>query len=321
MNKLSSIPRRRFIKVSALATGAVGLANISLANVIPAGETKRKIAVFTKCLQFMEMGPMGELLAGLGFDGSDMPVRPGGQVLPESVATDLPKAYKALQKSGVGIPMITTAITNPDAPETHQILKTAANLGIKHYRMGWMNYDNSKSITDNLETFKRVFEAFDKLHRKYGIRGEYQNHSGRSLGSTVWDLHHVIKDLDPEFTGVQYDVRHATVEGGNSWPLGMQLVAPWIGTTDIKDFIWEKNQRGEWRVKSVPLGEGMVDFETYFTEFKKLNNSAPISIHYEYDLGGAENGSKNPHMPLPEIKKWLAKDLAVLKELLIQYKI
>jgi len=308
------LARRKFLKVSAITATGVSLSGLNIAGEVSPAKPLREIAIFTKCLQFMEMGAMGDLLAELGFSGSDMPVRPGGQVLPEIVNTDLPKAFKILKNSGVGIPMITTAIIDPDTPETHAILKTSADLGIRHYRMGWMNYDGNKTIIENLDAFRKTFEAFDKLHRKYGIRGEYQNHSGRSLGSPVWDIHHVLKDIDPEYTGVQYDVRHATVEGGNSWPLGMQLVALWIGTTDIKDFIWEKNDRGLWRPKSVPLGEGMVDFTTYFNEFKKLNNTAPVSIHYEYDLGGAEHGNKNPTMPLAEIKKWLAKDLAWLKE-------
>ena len=321
MNDYPTMARRQFLKVSAITATGLGLGNLSLAGKISDYKTQRDIGIFTKCLQFMQMGAMGELLAELGFSGSDMPVRPGGQVLPENVTTDLPKAFKILRNSGVGIPMITTAITDPEAPETNAILKTSAKLGIRHYRMGWINYDLKKSIIENLDTFRKTFDAFDKLHRKYGIRGEYQNHSGRSLGSTVWDIHQVLKDIDPEFTGVQYDVRHATVEGANSWILGMQLIAPWIGTTDIKDFIWEKNDRGQWRPKSVPLGEGMVDFETYFNEFKKLNITAPISIHYEYDLGGAEHGNKNTAMPLADIKRWLAKDLAWLKEQLEKYKL
>jgi L-ribulose-5-phosphate 3-epimerase len=319
MNDHPTMARRQFLKVSAITATGLSLSGLTLAGEVSAYKTQREIAIFTKCLQFMEMGAMGELLAELGFSGSDMPVRPGGQVLPENVTTDLPKTLKILQKSGVGIPMITTAIIDPEAPETHNILKTAAELGIGYYRMGWKNYDLKKSIIENLDTFRKTFDAFDKLHRRYGIRGEYQNHSGRSLGSTVWDIHHVLKDIDPEFTGVQYDVRHATVEGANSWILGMQLISPWIGTTDIKDFIWEKNDRGQWRPKSVPLGEGMVDFTTYFNEFKKLNNTAPMSIHYEYDLGGAEHGNLNPSMPLAEIKKWLAKDLTFLKEQLEKY--
>lgn len=306
--------RREFIRISALAAGGITLAGTAFAGAGKVTRNSPSIAVFTKCLQFMKMGEMGALLAELGFDGADMPVRPGGQVLPENVKAGLPAALRELKQSGVGIPMITTAITDPEDPLTHDILKTAADLGIGYYRMGWLPYDMKKSIPENLVHFRRIFEAFDKLHRQYGIRGEYQNHAGRNLGSTVWDLHEVLKEMDPEYTGVQYDVRHATVEGGNSWILGMNLIKPWIGTTDIKDFIWEKNPNGRWTAKSVPLGEGMVDFAAYFREYNSIKGSAPISIHYEYDLGGAEHGNLNPKMPLAEIRKWLVKDLTILTE-------
>ena len=135
-----------------------------------------------------------------------------------------------------------------------------------------------------------------------------------------------VRDLDPRWMGAQYDIRHAVVEGGASWPLGMKLLAPWIRTTDIKDFIWKKNENGEWKITNVPLGEGMVDFEEYlkavstaflfaFLIYKNLsfNIEAPVSIHYEYDLGGAERGRKDPTMSRDEIYSWLKKDITFLK--------
>jgi sugar phosphate isomerase/epimerase len=64
----------------------------------------------------------------------------------------------------------------------------------------------------------------------------------------------------------------------------------------------------------VPLGEGMVDFKAYFELYKSLNIEAPVSIHYEYDLGGAENGSTNPSMPREEIYAWLKKDITYFKK-------
>jgi hypothetical protein len=57
----------------------------------------------------------------------------------------------------------------------------------------------------------------------------------------------------------------------------------------------------------------MVDFKTYFELYKSFNIEAPVSIHYEYDLGGAELGRKDPSMSLDEIKLWLKKDLTFLK--------
>ena len=303
--------------------GATGMAlngKISAA-VFSTSVKKRPVHVFTKCLQFLSYDEIAEVLAEQGFDGADLTVRPNGQVLPENVTTDLPKALKALRKAGVDSNMIVTEINNPDDPVSNNILKTMADLGIGYYRMGYFNFDPKKSIPQNLDEHKKTFEKLEKLNRKYGVHGDYQNHSGTRVGGPVWDLYHLLKDRDPEFIGVQYDVRHATVEGGVSWPLGMKLLAPWIRTTDIKDFVWVKDEAGKWRIKNVPLGEGMVDFNTYFELYKSFNIEAPVSIHFEYDLGGAEHGQKDPTMSLDEIKLWLKKDLTFLKNQFAQFEL
>jgi len=283
------------------------------ATVFSTSAKKRPVHVFTKCLQFLSYDDIAEVLAEQGFDGADLAVRPNGQVLPENVTTDLPKALKALRKAGVDSNMIVTEINNPDDLVSINILKTMADLGIGYYRMGYFNFDPKKSIPQNLDEHKKTFEKLENLNRKYGVHGDYQNHSGTRVGGPVWDLYHLLKDCDPEFIGVQYDVRHATVEGGVSWPLGMKLLAPWIRTTDIKDFVWVKDDAGKWQIKNVPLGEGMVDFKTYFELYKSFNIEAPVSIHYEYDLGGAEHGRKDTTMSLDEIKLWLKKDITFLK--------
>ena len=306
--------RRNFIK-----KGTTGIAGVSLGAKLLAAPISRSLSpqrtihVFTKCLQFLDYDQMAEVVAKNGFDGADLTVRPGGQVLPENVEQDLPKVMKALQMAGIGTKMITTAINKVDDPFARPTFKTMAELGIRYYRMGYIKYDDKMSIPENLDHHKFTFEKLEKLNREFGVTGNYQNHSGVNVGATVWDLYHLLKDLDPEFIGVQYDIRHATVEGGFSWPLGMKLLAPWIQTTDIKDSFWDKDEKGQWRAKLVPLGEGMVDFEKYFELYKSMNIEAPVSIHYEYDLGGAEHGDRNPTMSLEEINKWLKKDITFLK--------
>jgi L-ribulose-5-phosphate 3-epimerase UlaE len=99
----------------------------------------------------------------------------------------------------------------------------------------------------------------------------------------------------------------------------MKLLAPWIQTTDIKDFIWQKNESGKWQIVNVPLGGGMVDFKTYFELYKSMKIEAPISIHYEYDLGGAEHGNKETTMSLQKIEEFFKGDLAFLKNQLTQF--
>jgi sugar phosphate isomerase/epimerase len=133
------------------------------------------------------------------------------------------------------------------------------------------------------------------------------------VGGPVWDLYTLVNGCDPEFIGVQYDIRHAVVEGGVSWPLGMKLLSPWIKTTAIKDFYW-KNESGKWKLTNVPLGEGMVDFDMYLKLYIALGISGPVTIHCEYELGGAQSGSKNPTMSLKEISDFIKKDLNWLKK-------
>jgi len=306
--------RRTFIKTTATGVAGISMGIHSGASVLSIMEnSKRPIHVFTKCLQFLDYDEMAKVLAKNGFDGADLTVRPGGQILPENVERDLPKAMQALKKAGIGTDMIVTRLSNPEDPAFRPTLKTMADLGIQYYRMGYINFNDKISMPENLEQHRRTFEKLEKLNKEYGVTGNYQNHSGRRVGGPVWDLYHLLKDRDPDFIGVQYDVRHATVEGGISWPLGMKLLSPWIRTTDIKDFIWEKNENGQWKVKNVPLGEGMVDFKRYFEMYKEMDIQAPVSIHYEYDLGGAEHGDRNPSMSLEEINKWLLKDITFLK--------
>jgi sugar phosphate isomerase/epimerase len=305
--------RRNFIKTTAAGATGMALSGKISGAVFSTSAKKRPVHVFTKCLQFLNYDDIAEVLAEQGFDGADLAVRPNGQVLPENVTTDLPKALKALRKAGVDSNMIVTEINNPDDLVSINILKIMADLGIGYYRMGYFNFDPKKSIPQNLDEHKKTFEKLENLNRKYGVHGDYQNHSGTRVGGPVWDLYHLLKDCDPQFIGVQYDVRHATVEGGVSWPLGMKLLAPWIRTTDIKDFVWVKDEAGKWQIKNVPLGEGMVDFKTYFELYKSFNIEAPVSIHYEYDLGGAEHGRKDTTMSLDEIKLWLKKDITFLK--------
>ena len=307
--------RREFIKTSSTGIAGVTLgSNLMAAPVSPMTGTKRPIHVFTKCLQFLDYDQMAAVVAKNGFDGADLTVRPGGQVIPENVERDLPGVMKALKKAGIGTNMITTGISSADDPFARPTFKTMADLGIRYYRTGYMKYDHRKSMPANLDDLKFTFEKLEKLNREFGVTGNYQNHSGADVGAPVWDLYHLVKDCDPEFIGVQYDIRHATAEGGFSWPLGLRLLGPWIRTIDIKDFIWVKNEKGRWVIKDVPLGEGMVDFKQYFEMYKSLNIEAPVSIHYEYDLGGAEHGHKDPTMSLEEINKWLKKDITFLKK-------
>lgn len=186
--------------------------------------------------------------------------------------------------------------------------------------MGYLTYNNDKSIQENLNGHKKTIEKLEKINQKFGILGCYQNHPGARIGSPLWDLYWLLKDSNPVNIGVQYDIGQAVMEGSESWPLAMKLLSPWIKTTVMKDFEWQ-NKNGKWEKNYVQLGKGMVDFDKYFKEYIQLGVSGPITMHFEYDLGGAQSGRIDPTMSLEDIILYLKSDLRWLKNKLAEYKI
>lgn len=272
-----------------------------------------KVCIFSKHLQWLDYPEMAEAVVRMGFDGIDLTVRPGGHVLPENVTTDLPRAVTAAREAGSEITMMTTKITEP-TEETTAVLKTAAAQGIHYYRMGSLKYPAEKSIPAQIQALKPDFKSIAALNQKFGIYGAYQNHAGNQrVGAALWDLWELLKDTDPAWLGCQFDVRHATVEGGTAWPTNFRLLAPFVKMVVIKDFRWEKTASG-WRAQSCPLGQGMVDVPRFLKLLREINFQGPISLHFEYPLGGVERGARKLALEPRKILHSMRKDLNLLRK-------
>jgi L-ribulose-5-phosphate 3-epimerase len=279
-----------------------------------------RISLFSKHLQWLGYEEMARVAAEMGFDGVDLTVRPQGHVLPERVETDLPVAMEAVRKAGINIYMIVTSVMDAADPVTEKILKTASSLGIRHYRTGWMYYEDEKSVEDNMILFQEKLSRLAELNEKYSISGEYQNHSGVyaegiHFGAAIWDLAEVLKNINSPWVGSQYDIYHAAIEGASTWPVPFELISPWIRSIDIKDYLWTEKE-GRNITESVPLGEGMVDYKHYFSLLKEYNLAVPVSLHCEYPLGGAESGASTLTINGDEVISAITKDLNLLKQYL-----
>jgi sugar phosphate isomerase/epimerase len=320
-NPVSSPPctRRDFVGLMALAGAALPLAGASAAS---AADSKRSATVgspgsstmhvFSKPLQWLDYAGTAAIIAEAGFGGIDYTVRPGGHVLPEKVQDDLPRAIEAAKKAGLKVDMITTAITDPRDKYTEPLLRTAAKLGVKIYRLGNFKYDQNLGVWESLQKLKPVMKEFAALNRSLGLHGAIQNHAGVRVGGPIWDLHELLRDQDPQWLGVQYDIRHATVEGGQSWPLALKLVAPWIKCIDLKDFVWQQTP-GKGAIENVPIGEGIVNFDAYFKLVRELNIAGPRSFHFEYPPFERATKPLSEAEKRPVLLAAMKKDLAAIK--------
>lgn len=304
----------------AAAGAAVPFISPNYGNTLMQKEGKFPLRLFSKPIDGYDFAFMCEVTSACGMGGFDMTVRPGGKIEPAKVESDLPRLVKEASKYNLSFDMMVTSILTADDPFTERILKTASGSGIRYYRYGWADYDLDAGIMKSVKKFHDELGRLNELNKKYKIAGSYQNHAGARLGGPVWDLYEMIGDLPREFTGVQYDVRHAMVEGANTWMLGMRLISNKINTIALKDFTWQ-NIDGKTQAVTVPMGDGMVNWDLYFKMVKELGIEGPITLHVEYPL--LEKGEEKLSLSRQQeiIVGKIKKDTDFIKSYLAKYQL
>jgi sugar phosphate isomerase/epimerase len=332
--------RRTLLLGAAMSSAWQAFAKETAETAPPAGNTtsdpgKLKICVFSKHLQWTSISDAASIARDIGFDGVDITVRAEGHVLPGRVETDLPAAVEAVHKAGLQVPMITSDIMSVDTPHAEAVLKTASQLGIRYYRWGWLTYPADKGIAERLEEYRPQVKALAELNEKHQICGMYHTHSGPGLvGAPIWDLWNLFQGLDPRWVGVNYDIGHATVEGGyGGWIDSSRLVMNQMRGIALKDFLWKQNTGKDahtdpydkslgiadaWTPHWCPTGQGMVNFPGFFGLVKANGHfSGPVQLHFEYPgLGGAENGKKTLTVPKQEVIAAMRRDLTFVRKVM-----
>ena len=269
-----------------------------------------KLTVFSKHLQWAKWDEMAAAAAEIGVEGVDLTVRKGGHVEPERVADDLPRAFEAVRKAGREALLLAAGIVDASSPHAEAILRAAAALGIRRYRWGGFKYDDSKPIPQQLAALRSRVKDLAAMNRHYNIAAMYHTHSGMEVGAPIWDLWEILHDVDPQYAGVNYDVAHATAEGGfGGWIRSAQLCAGLMLGVALKDFVWSRNPKGAWVIQWRPPGEGMVQFPRFLAMLKAARFDGPVQVHYEYaGLGGAEHGAAKLDAPRAQVIAQMKRD-------------
>ncbi len=314
------VSRRDVLAAMGTVGGGFGVAAKGLPQKSASEPTPRlQVCVFSKHFQWTDWKETGELAAEIGFDGVDLTVRSGGHVLPERVEQDLPKAVEAIRGSGVSVPMITAGIVDTKSPHAEAILRSAGGLGIRYYRWGGLRYSYDRDIAEQLDELRPRVRALAELNEKHKICAMYHTHSGLGqVGASIWDLWVLLKDMDPRWVGVNYDLGHAIVEGGyGGWLNSVHLVRKHLRGVALKDFRWGKNAQGEWRPQWCAPGEGMVNFARFFQILKAAGFAGPVQLHFEYPgLGGADAGKTALGIPKPQLLAIMRRDLNYVRKLM-----
>jgi sugar phosphate isomerase/epimerase len=242
-----------------------------------------ELCVFSKRLQSLGFSALGRALRGVGVEGVDLTVRPGGHVEPEAVKDRLPEAANALKAEGVKTCMISTGITSADEPHARATFETAARLGIGHIKLGYFPYRGMGTLRKSLAESRAKLRGLAVLAAENGVFAGCHNHSGACIGANLVHVREMIEDLDPRAIGIYFDPAHAFVEGlCQGWKQMLDDVGDRVRMLAIKDMVVGPDGQP----RSVPMGQGLVRWLVVIEALKKkcAGQLEVVSIHAESEL-------------------------------------
>jgi sugar phosphate isomerase/epimerase len=263
---------------------------------------KARLCLVSRHLQWTNMEEAVAVAAEAGCKAISWTVRLGAHILPENVERDLPRAVDLAHKAGLDTPMLITALNQGASARAEAVLATMRGVGIRYYRAAPFRYDYSSDLAQQIEALKPRIGSLVRLNEKFGTTAMYHTHSAYgNIGGGVWDLWLAVKDFDPEFVGLNYDLGHATIRGGTGWIETSHIAHKFVHGLSVKDFRWVNTtssptaptgrrggdapaNRAPWVAEMVPGGEGMVDFKGMLSYFKSVGFAGPVELYQEYHV-------------------------------------
>lgn len=251
--------------------------------------------VFTKPWK-QPLPALGEFVHALGFDGVELPVRPGYQVQPENARRGLPEAVKQLGDCGVTIASIA-------GPTDEATIAACAACGIPLIRV--MAGVGPEGYMATEARLRREYDALVPLLDRYGVTLGVQNHYGRFV-SNAMGLRHLIEPYDPRHIAAVWDSAHNALNGEEP-ELAIDIVWSHLRMVNLKNAFWQhangpEAPAAQWQPYWTLGRHGLAEWPRVVAELKRRNYRGVVCLTAEYTDEGA-------------VDRLIAEDIAFAKSL------
>lgn len=198
-------------------------------------EVSYRFSLFTKHwnVPAEELGPF---VAGLGFDGVEVPVRPGFEITPDNVTEELPKAAEELAKSGIEIFSVA-------GPADEVTIAACGETGIPIVRV-MVPIPEDAGYLETVDAARRDYERFVPSLEKHNVAIGIQNHRGRFIAN-AGELLHILKDFDPKHVCAVWDAAHEAIAGTDQPEFAIEMLAPYLRMMNLKNAFWIRHNGPE----------------------------------------------------------------------------
>ncbi len=269
--------RREFLK-NTMAAGSIlsGMTNRTpFLGDIPNLENF-KFSLFTKAWK-MQLQELAAFVADLGFDGIELPVRPGYQVEPGRVSQDLPVAVKLLTEQGKRIFSIA-------GPTDEKTIAACGEQSIPLIRI-MIEIPSGVRYQVALDETRRRFDLLIPNLEKHRVTIGIQNHCGRFVSNSS-ELMRLLSGYDVRHFCVVWDPGHEALCGTEP-DLALDMVESHLGMVNLKNAVKRQKRESaqgvtEWQTWWTSGKEGFANWPRVAEELKKREWKGIICLCAEY---------------------------------------
>ena len=233
--------------------------------------------VFTKPWK-LELEELARHIKQLGFDGVELPVRPGYPVTPENAAMELPRAAQILGAHGLKI----ASVAGPTDEKTFAACQ-AAGVPIVRICVGMREGEGYLAGESRLQ---REYEQMLPLLEKYGVTLGLQNHYGNRDVCNAMGLRHLMEGFSPKQIGAVWDAGHNGLEG-EAPESAIDIVWSHLCMVNLKSAYWKQHDSPDapaqvWKPEWTTAQHGRANWPRVAAELKKRGYNGVICLTAEY---------------------------------------
>jgi sugar phosphate isomerase/epimerase len=258
-------------------------------------ETRVTFSVFTKPWK-MPVAELGSHIQSLGFEGIELPVRPGYQVEPENVGKELPRVARQLADYGI-------KITSVAGPTDEATMAACAEASIPVIRICVGIGPEGYMATE--AKLQKEYDALVPLLDRYGVTLGIQNHCDRCI-SNAMGLRHLMEKYEPRHIGAVWDAAHNALNGEEP-ELAIDIIWSHLCMVNLKNAFWRRKtgpeaEHVQWRHYWTSGRQGLASWPRVAAELKRRGYSGVVCLTAEYS-------------DEPAVDRLIAEDIAFAKSL------
>jgi sugar phosphate isomerase/epimerase len=236
-----------------------------------------RITVFTKPWKDLSIEQLADLVADIGADGIELPIRDGYQVEPENMASMLPVVRSQFDEKNLTIASVATALTA-------DTIKILGDNGIPLLRI-CVPIDMTKGYMASVHDTRERIRELGPLLESASVRVGIQNHYGTMIGSAL-GITHLIDDLSPKTACAVLDFAHCALDGEPA-EMAVDIVGKRLGMVNFKNACRVRTNgpdepEAQWKVLWTTARHGGYSWAEAVKVLKEVGYSGDICLPAEY---------------------------------------